>query len=233
MPSEEPELLAPLAKPKERFGWLERAFETPELAKTPGLDDLVTRIKATVRHPGIQYIHIKDRRVKLSWHDVLMQATKTWRLVDRVGPGHRGKPRNTIARELALSFWDPQTLPLLACDQAVIFFKDLLLEWVADPIKREFLISIWTKYSHLVEKDWRRPTDEMEIDAATLMDDCRRMLFPNTNISEGDRQKPVKPDEIEKRMMGMARETNRRFPNSCKTWMIIILYWLVDHKIAE
>ncbi len=73
----------------------------------------------------------------------------------------------------------------------------------------------------------------MEIDAATLMDDCRRMLFPNTNISEGDRQKPVKPDEIEKRMMGMARETNRRFPNSCKTWMIIILYWLVDHKIAE
>lgn len=73
----------------------------------------------------------------------------------------------------------------------------------------------------------------METDATALIADCRQILFPNTNISEGDRQKLVTPNEIEKRMMGVARETNRRFPNSCKTWIVIILHSLVNHKIAE
>lgn len=44
--------------------------------------------------------------MKLRGNDVLMQTKgkKQWRLVDRIGSGHVGKPKNTLARELALSF---------------------------------------------------------------------------------------------------------------------------------
>ncbi len=216
---------------KRRFGWLESAFPDSELTNTPWLDQLITRVKSLVRHPGLQYTFVTKRPVKISGNHLLMQTRdKEWRLVDIIGHQSSSKQKNTIARELALVFGDPHdTHPLLACEQSILFFKDILLEWVADPVKRDFLLGVGTKYQHLVEKDWRRPTEIMELEARTFISECRKVLFQNTSLEDGDKKKIVPPADIEKRMMSIARETNRRFPASCQTWITLILYSLVNH----